>query len=295
VLVWFGAAAAFANWHLGPQLELRISWLILACVTLSYLVALFGAGAAIVWWTRSPLVGVSITSGAWVILALLGPQLLVAIASLQSDLPSRFALEQEQRERYADQTGEADNTLANRLAHAASGEPVGKASDLAAERAYPALEPEYLAARAAARSVAEATENSWTSTLRSADASLRAIARLTHGTLLPEVLAEIGHVGWRTASTWEEAVSEHKRQLNRALYDDRPIVNLFLPLGGGSVSWFYPRHAAIPHARLPQFEPPSPPPPSAATRLDFIALFLHALVALLVAGFARLRALRRRA
>ena len=295
VTAWFGTTALFTRVYLPPEIELAMPWARIGLVALLYMVTLFGVGSAITWWARSPLIGVSLAGATWVLLVLLGPQLLLAISNLVSQLPSRATLEQRQRDEHRDLLKQADDNLGRQLVAAAAIESIKTAGDERVNLAYPIYEPEWLARLQAARSSVERAESVWRQDQKRVTGRLRLAARFTPGTLLRQALSEVSSVGWLADSRWEEALDEHRRRLNQALFDDRPSANPRLQFPSGPELWARVRHRAPMHSTLPQFDAPgiSPRDRVAAAWPDVMALFVQSLIALLLAGIARHQALRR--
>lgn len=296
VLVWFAATGVFARAYVSADVGLSVSWVRVAVVALLYMTTLFGIGSAIAWWARSPLLGLALSGGTWVVLVLLGPQLLLGVSNLLSYLPSRSSLEQVQRVDHQDQVRRAEDFLGQQLGIAIAGETDRQVADAKLQQAYFSLEQEWLRRLQSARVSAEEADRRWRQKRHRMWERLRLAARFTPGTLLPQALSELSSVGWLTVVRWEQALESHRRNLNRALFDNRPSANARVPADWGFQLWRHLRHVPKWHAQLPQFEAPviSSSDRLSASWSDVIALLAQSLVALVLSAVARRRALRRR-
>jgi ABC-type transport system involved in multi-copper enzyme maturation permease subunit len=295
VAAWFGITATFAHAYVDPGVQLSVPWVRLAVVAFLYMITLFGIGSSIGWWAQSPLLGIALSGAVWVFLVLLGPQLLLGVSNLLSELPSRSSLEQAQREDYRDQLRLADDNLARQLAATVPKELRMEVMDAILERAFPSFEPEWLARLGKARASTEEAERSWSQNRRRVSERLRVGARLTPGTVLPQALSEVSSVGWLATARWEDAIDSHRRRLNRALFDNRPTAGMPIHFSWTSLPWQYTRYNALPYSRLPQFEAPviTSRDSLAASWPDLVALLIQSALALILVGIARRQALRR--
>jgi hypothetical protein len=184
----------------------------------------------------------------------MAPQLLSAAVYLTADIPPRARLEYDRRETYADRSRAADETLARRLSDAVPDAPTPQAFDKSAEAAFPAFEGDWLSNMDDARSEANTATLGWLTSQDMWLTRLEVIARFTPGTLLQSALANVNGQGWTTQRWWEQTVHQHETALNRALFDDRPVIGLRLDNKGTPAQWAYIRHPALPVSDLPSFD-----------------------------------------
>jgi hypothetical protein len=69
-------------------------------------------------------------------------------------------------------------------------------------------------------------------------------------------LSELAGTGRVAGEEWNRTVSVQQGVLNGVLFDDRPRVNLRVPINGSEQYLAFDRHPAPRFRDLPQFEPP---------------------------------------
>lgn len=253
-LAWVFVMAAFAEWLLGPAVELGFSFLATWCFVWAYLVTMFGIGGVIARVTPSPLGGTAVAATVWTLAVLMGPQMLSAMLYLMADIPPRARFEYERRETYADRQRVSGDALISRLMAAVPDTPTRTEFDILAEEAFPKFEADWLKEMGDARAEAAAASSAWLRNQQLWVGRLTMVARLTPGTLLQSALATSNGQGWSTQSWWEQAAHRHEIALNRALFDDLPVVTLKLFWRDEPFQWGFVRHRPKSIAQLPSFD-----------------------------------------
>ena len=296
VAAWFaaiGLAVSQANGHDWADANQTL-WM-LAPLTWLYAVTLYGYGAAIAWQVRVPLRAVVCGALLWLGLFMVGPQLGASWVGWSNDASSRASAEQDQRDAYAERVRLLEAELGRQIAARVGDARLSSEKESRAIQGFQALEPMWIRGMVGARAAADDLQHFWRAGADRTTQRLQQAARFMPSTLLPVVLAEVSGTGHLTRRRWEQAVTEYKRRLDQALFDNRPTVTLRLPLDGLPEVFMHIRHPVLPIRDLPSFVPPSITPEdrwqSSATAVLILAL--HAAAALMFAGVAQRRAWRR--
>lgn len=286
-MIWFAGSLLFAVWLAGPDLSTNIAFLETWLFAWIYLVTMFGAGALIARVVSRPLVGMTAVGVTWMVLILLGPQLIAMVARMSSASTPRARLEQERQETYADRQKAADDALSEMLAASASTDLSKAEADSVFTEVFPRFEPAWRAAMREARSESDATNREWLDARAQWVARLQEIARVTPGTLLQTALASANRQSWSTHRQWEEAISKHEAALNRALFDDRSGITLRIRWNDAVLPWAYLWHSTLLHSELPQFNvaDATAARDRSAFRLDVAAGLLQVAVVLLFTAY----------
>jgi len=275
-LLWIGASVMFALWLSDPAAHNAIvfmdSWL-LAWI---YFVTMFGIGAVIARLSTNSLAGMTTVVATWTVLIFLGPQLLATVVRMASATPTRAMLEQDRREKYADQQKTADDALATSLsAFSPTGLTRPDLNKMLTD-AFQRFEPEWRHRMREAREDSDKSNRRWLDARAQWIGRLQTIARFTPGTLLQSGLATANGQSWATSRLWEESISSHESALNRSLFDDRGTLPLRIRWNNSMTLWTKVWHATRSHAELPQFDVVS-----TSTALDRTALPLDLAAGLL--------------
>ncbi len=233
-------------WHLWP----------LALPGLISFWLFFGLGTACAWSvrtdSRTALVGLTI----WVGAAILTPEAATAIAEMSVAVAPQVRMERERREQHAEAMRMAEQTVADRLSkRLPSGLPASQI-DAPAMDEFSQVEPEWQELSRAVRVAGLTLEDHWMGQVHAQQLVARWAAWLSPGALVRDVLAELAGTGPEENDAWELAVARQGTALNAALFDNRPVVRLRVPVRSETVLMSFDRHQAPKFSELPVFESP---------------------------------------
>jgi len=296
VAVWFAAVVTYlAVAASGPTPALWLTWLAIAPLTWCYLLTFAALGIALVHACRAPGRALIASAAAGVLLILLVPQGTVALATALARAPLAGTFEGERRDVHGDDMAALRlemEALPSTIPGPRDSDGPTEAHVLATFAANDARYAEGM--RRARRRVADMDADY--GRMVQADRRLASwLARITPSTTFATSLAEVAGAGLWYVEAWESAVRRYHQALTNALFDDRPIVNLYFGAEGRNQITAAVRHPAPDYADLPAFEPPQR---SRVQRwrdglADIAALGAHTLIALLAAAWFQSRTLNR--
>jgi hypothetical protein len=165
-------------------------------------------------------------------------------------------MERDRQEAYADEVRRVEDAVGRSI-----GARVPAVGDLAviskaADAVFNEEEATWLAGIATARQVASTIDQEWITQLGRRQRFQNTGAALSPGSALSLAVSDLAGVGHSTEQAWEQAVRAHHGALSVALFDNKPMVNLRVPVGSNVSLMVFRRHASPRYAELPAFHAP---------------------------------------
>jgi hypothetical protein len=218
--------------------------------------------------------------GIWAVWSFIVPQVVMATGPVV-DTPVQF--ESSQRDLARELYAEIEYAAARHVVGAVGFAATTLDLDEKADPAFESIEADWLLQLSSARAQLESRRQKYDQLRGQESSRWRLAAAFSPAFNLHTLIAESLGIGPGATRDWMTAVGSHRQQLEAALFDDRPIVPLRLPLATGLEAWSYPRHLPLTIAALPQFVDPVAPEPSGLPRaLAVIHLLLVGFLAAVV-------------
>jgi len=282
-----------------PEATSDLPWTLalLTVPTWLYLVAFHMLGVAIAQRIPSSTRAVTIGMTTWLVATLVFPQGLALIDRALDAGATRQAMERERQEAFADEFHRLEDEIGRSIAANVPDGPLLRGLSTIDEPILKSLELDafWVAGAEGARAVADKFELQWLEVqLRRQEVQDRNIA-ISPASALTTALAELAGSGWDTHRAWERAAIQYHSVLAEALFDNRPVVNTRVTVGGSTPSFALDRSEWKPYADLPGFEEPVLGSRNRwdAARPAVVWLLLHFLVMLFLAYRGGIRELAR--
>ncbi len=254
--VVFGAATVSAVLRL-PDEGRDVLAVFVRCLapTVLYLGCFIGVGAAVAVWFKHQTTAFVGGIALWITAAMIWPQVVAFGARVQSPHELRGTMEAQRDQAFADEIRAGENALGDAVADWI-GQARADTSARAIETHRTELDSLWLAHARAARSAADAVEETWRRGQQRQAAFDRLGGVFSPGTPFLLSMTAVSGTGDELSGRWLAAVDSQQRRLSQILFDDRARITVRAPSQNGRQLLGLDRRPGPRWPELPAFQAP---------------------------------------